>query len=278
MQSFLRELASTVSLVTKPQDRTTWGRSAEIAAMKARFTVALVLLLSGIPGGEAWGQRFRFVPIPRPAPFRLPIRPPIHSPFHPPIHPPFHPPTSAPQDTDSSPPNQPSGGQAAPADISIFLLVCFGIGLAALLIASIGIVTGTDNIALLKILVAPVIGLLKLLVAPLAAMKKLHLSGGLIRIISTPPGEADRSIREAWVGLDLPLAKTKDQGQQLAAMEVLSWKQDCMTGYAVEGRTAIKHLAAHSPEAAAWWRENVPHVLDSRYQFIFPVENCQKVD
>jgi hypothetical protein len=146
--------------------------------------------------------------------------------------------------------------------------------------ACIGIhlVTGADNIALLKILVAPVIGLLKLLVAPLAAMKRLHPSGGLIRIVSTPPGEASHSIREAWVGLELPLAKSKDQGQKLAAMEVLSWKQDCMTGYAVEGRTALERLAAHSPQAAAWWCENVPHVRDAGYQLIFPVENCQKLD
>lgn len=238
--------------------------------MKTRFTLALALVLIGISGGQAWGQRFRFIPIPRSAPFRLPV--------HPPVHLPFHPPTSVAPSTDRSHPNQPSSNPATPPDFSTVILVCFGIGLAALLMASIGILTGTDNIALLKILVAPVIGLLKLLVAPLAAVKKLHPSSGLIRIISVPPGEAARSIREAWVGLELPLAKTKDQGQELAAMEVLSWKQDCTVGYAVEGRAALKRLAAHSPEAASWWRENVPHVLDSRYQFIFPVENCQKVD
>lgn len=125
---------------------------------------------------------------------------------------------------------------------------------------------------------SPIIGLFGLLGGVFAAIKKLRRSGGLIRIISTPAGEAARSIREAWVGLELPLAKTKDQGQELAAMEVLSWKQDCTIGYAVEGRAALERLAAHSPEAAAWWRENVPHVLDSLYQFIFPVENCQKLD
>jgi hypothetical protein len=100
----------------------------------------------------------------------------------------------------------------------------------------------------------------------------------LIRIISTPPGEAPLSIREAWVGLELPLATTQDQGQQLAGMGVLSWSPCFMTGYVVQGRVALEHLAAHSTEAAAWWRENVPAVLEPGYQFIFPVENCQKLD
>jgi hypothetical protein len=127
-------------------------------------------------------------------------------------------------------------------------------------------------------LMSPLIGLFGLLGGVFAAIKKLRPSGGLIRIISTPPGEASRSIREAWVGLELPLAKSKDQGQKLSAMEVLSWKQECTTGYAVEGRAALERLAAHAPEAAAWWRENVPHVLKAGYQFIFPVESCQKLD
>jgi hypothetical protein len=216
--------------------------------MKTRFIVALALVLSGIPDGQAWGQRFRFIPIPRPAPFRLPVIPPIHSPIHPPVHPPIQPPTSIPQNPNPSQPNQPSGNQAESDDISTIVLVCSGIGLFAILTAVI------------------------------VAVKKLRPSGGLIRIVSTPPGEASRSIREAWVGLEMPLAKSKDQGQELAAMEVFSWKQGCTTGYAVEGRAALERLAAHAPEAAAWWRENVPHVLDAGYQFIFPVENCQKLD
>jgi len=127
-------------------------------------------------------------------------------------------------------------------------------------------------------LMSPIQGLLGLLGGASAGMKGLDPSSGLIRIISTPPGEADRGIREAWVGLELPLAKTKDQGQELAALEVLSWKQDRTIGYAVEGRVALERLAACSPEAAAWWREHVPHVLNSGYQFIFPQENCQKLD
>jgi hypothetical protein len=122
------------------------------------------------------------------------------------------------------------------------------------------------------------VGLLGTLAAILVAVKKFKPSGGVIRIISAPPGEASSSIREAWVGLELPLAKAKDQGKKLAGMEVLSWKQNCTTGYAVDGRVALERLAAHSPEAAAWWRENVPLVLDPGFQFIFHVESCQMLD
>jgi hypothetical protein len=213
--------------------------------MKTRFGVALVLVVFGIAGGQAWGQLFR-IPIPRAVPFRWPV--------HFPVHVPLHPPTSFPQSTDPSHRNQTSGNSAASGPASVIALVSLCIGLSATLVLVLGVVLAT-----------------------FAELKKPQPSSGLIRIISTPPGEADRSIREAWVGLELPLAKTKDQGQELAAMGVLSWKQDRTIGYVVEGRVALERLAAYSPEAAIWWRENVPHVLDSGYQFIFPGDNCQKL-
>jgi hypothetical protein len=172
-------------------------------------------------------------------------------------------------------PNRPSGNQAESEDISKIVLVCFGIGLFGTL-ASILLAVKEINPSIG--LMSPIIGLFGLLGGVFAVIKKLRPSGGLIRIISTPPGEASHDIRKAWVGLDLPLAKSKDQGQKLATMEVLSWKQECTTGYAVEGRAALERLAAHAPEAAAWWRENVPHVQEAGYHFIFPVENCQKLD
>lgn len=234
--------------------------------MKTRFTVTLILILSGLSGGSARGQPFRFVPIPRRVPFRFPSRPPIHLPIHPP--------TSIPQDTDPSHPNDPPRNQAASGDISTIVLVCFGIALLAILAAIIaGVKEANPSIGLMSL----ILGLFGLLVGVFAVIKKSNPSGGLIRIISTPPGEAPQSIREAWVGLELPLVKTKDQGQELAVMGVLSWTPDFMNGYAVEGMVALEHLAAHSPEAAVWWRENVPYVLNPSYQFIFPLENCQKL-
>jgi hypothetical protein len=202
--------------------------------MKTRFSLALVLVLFGVPGGQVCGQGFRFIPIP--------------SPIRPPVHLPFHPPTSIPQSTDRSHSDQPFGARAGSDGISMFLLVCLAIVLLAIMASVLG------------------------------AVSKSHSFGGSIRITSTPPGEAPPSIREAWVGLELPLAPKTDQGQKLTAMGVLSWKQNSTIGYAVEGRAALERLAARSPEAADWWLENVPYVVDSRYQFIFPAESCQKLD
>jgi hypothetical protein len=48
-------------------------------------------------------------------------------------------------------------------------------------------------------------------------------------------------------------------------------------GYAVNGRAAVKALASHSPEAAAWWRTNAPHVLASGYRLWFPSDVCEPV-
>jgi hypothetical protein len=228
------------------------NRVFERFTMKTRLTIALILVLFGISGGQVWGQRIRFVPIPGPAPIR------------PPVHVPIHPPTSFPKNPDPSHPNQPPGTQSRYDTSTFVVLVSIVMPLLAILALILIGVYGEDK--------------LKARLLNLFMRNKLYPSSGLIRIVSTPPGEADRDIREAWVGLELPLARTRDQGQQLAAVEVLSGKQECTNGYAVEGRVALERLAAKSREAAAWWRENVPQVLDSRCQFIFPVENCQKLD
>jgi hypothetical protein len=173
-------------------------------------------------------------------PVRLPIIPPIHSPIHPPIH--------VPQSTDPSKQNQPPDKQSTPKGGGIVIPICIGLGLFTILALIIN-----------------------------AAMAG-KFAGGVIRIVTTPPGEAPQSVREAWIGLELPLAKSRDQGKKLAVMGVRSWEGIFMTGYAVEGRVALEYLAARSPTAAAWWRENVPHVLKSGFQFVFPVENCVRLD
>jgi hypothetical protein len=49
------------------------------------------------------------------------------------------------------------------------------------------------------------------------------------------------------------------------------------TGYVVTGSEAVQLLAESAPEAATWWRENAPHVLQDGYQFVFPAEVCERV-
>jgi hypothetical protein len=38
----------------------------------------------------------------------------------------------------------------------------------------------------------------------------------------------------------------------------------------VEAQAAVAVLAKSSPEAAAWWQENTPHLLRPKRYFVFP--------
>jgi hypothetical protein len=102
-----------------------------------------------------------------------------------------------------------------------------------------------------------------------------------VRIVRTPPGEAPEAIRRAWVGVELPLRQGETKAGPHLTVGVLS-QQGAETmmagsGYAVDGRAAVQALAAHSPEAAAWWREHAPHVLEPGYRLWFPREVCERV-
>jgi hypothetical protein len=99
-----------------------------------------------------------------------------------------------------------------------------------------------------------------------------------LRILGTPPGEAPEEIRRAWVGIELPLRHGETEPSRLPTLGVLSEQgPEMTTGYAVDGRAAVAALASRSPEAAAWWRENAPHVVASGYRLFFPPEVCERV-
>jgi hypothetical protein len=110
-----------------------------------------------------------------------------------------------------------------------------------------------------------------------------------IRITRTPPGEAPASVRDAWVGLELPLLR-KGPGHYLVsgvlsgprtaiqkALHVLTFRFTVNTGFAVSARSAIEELERSRPTAARWWRENAPHLLHGRRYFVFPAECCERV-
>jgi hypothetical protein len=101
-------------------------------------------------------------------------------------------------------------------------------------------------------------------------------AAGSIRIVSLPPGEAPFAIRLAWVGLELPLAGGQSRAETLSASGVLSEESvEATPAYAVEGSVAVQRLNLVSPEAAAWWRENAPHVLAPGYLLVFPADVCE---
>ena len=49
-------------------------------------------------------------------------------------------------------------------------------------------------------------------------------------------------------------------------------------GAAVEAAPAVESLAQVSPEAAAWWRENVPHLIAPKRYLVFHEEVCRIAD
>ena len=101
---------------------------------------------------------------------------------------------------------------------------------------------------------------------------------GWVRVVETPRGEAPPEIREAWVGVDLPLRSWETQPGTVKSGSLLTPGGPVLDhGYAVAGRSAIQALALHSPDAAAWWRANAGQVLESGFRFVFPAEVCEPV-
>jgi hypothetical protein len=95
-----------------------------------------------------------------------------------------------------------------------------------------------------------------------------------IKIVATPGGEAPLDVREAWVGLPLPLSDPTPR--TFEPMGILSQtRQPPRVGYQVEGWRAVEILSEKAPWAAAWWREKAPHVLAPGYQLIFSDDVCE---
>ena len=115
---------------------------------------------------------------------------------------------------------------------------------------------------------------------------------GSIRIIKIPIGEAPEDVREAWVGLILPLAEgRRSQRRNWAVFGVLSGpksflpkvlamllgKHPVLDGYRVNASAALEILAQRTPEAAEWWNENTPQFLRPNQYFVFDAESCEEV-
>jgi hypothetical protein len=112
-----------------------------------------------------------------------------------------------------------------------------------------------------------------------------------IRIVSVPPGEAPLWVREKWVGLELPLAYGDSGGRRAITSGALSgprnrlialwWalrgQLDCKSGYAVDANEAVRILEGTAPEAAAWWRQNVPRLQHRERKFLFAPAACEVV-
>src|SRR6185295_20370198 len=110
-----------------------------------------------------------------------------------------------------------------------------------------------------------------------------------IRIISTPPGEAPEHIRQAWIGLELPLPPWANAPRDVLVTGVLSSPKSFLgkllviftgrtkiqRGYNVETRIALLIPQSQRPVAANWWRENTPGFFGPGRFFLFSSECCE---
>ncbi len=112
-----------------------------------------------------------------------------------------------------------------------------------------------------------------------------------VKIIATPPGEAPQHIREAWVGLVLPLAipsvrnalivggvLTGPRNYLSQILQLLFGQGRREAGYIVDIATALTILERANPTAAGWWRKNTPHLPTPGRTFIFSAEACEETE
>jgi hypothetical protein len=111
----------------------------------------------------------------------------------------------------------------------------------------------------------------------------------MLRIHSTPRGEAPLWVREKWVGLDLPLAQPKLDplrlytgagvlsGPKTFIAVLLAWitgKLKREAGFLVGVIPALEVLQKSNPEAAQWWRENASYLVKPGRMFLFQTDCC----
>lgn len=110
-----------------------------------------------------------------------------------------------------------------------------------------------------------------------------------IKIVKTPAGPAPLHIREAWIGVTLPLrwpgVRRLSANKVFRPFSVFLIIKDLLqgnfykvNGYVVLSGQAIDILEKSAPEAAAWWRENVPYAIRPERVFIFDEESCEPLD
>ena len=113
-----------------------------------------------------------------------------------------------------------------------------------------------------------------------------------IRIVGLPPGEAPIDIRQAWIGLELPLADGKYQKQRsVRELGVLTGPKSLLgflaaeifrlgartENFVVRAEKAFEILEDANPEAAGWWKENTPHLYKPCGLLAFSSDICEEV-
>jgi hypothetical protein len=112
-------------------------------------------------------------------------------------------------------------------------------------------------------------------------------SCGFIKIVARPDGEAPEWVRDAWIGVKLPLlrpevVRTAGFGVVRGPRSYLGQLWGCLTGqsfavsgYIVDAAHAVEMLGWTRPDAAAWWREHGGAVLNPGRSLVFDAEACE---
>jgi len=98
---------------------------------------------------------------------------------------------------------------------------------------------------------------------------------GKIRIVACPPGQAPEDVREAWVGLEIPLSTKQPPAGAVFRGAVDKAPIKDIEGYAVSRDVAVRMLRKKNPKAAKWWRKNARWLIKNL--LIFPKNVCQLV-
>jgi hypothetical protein len=99
-------------------------------------------------------------------------------------------------------------------------------------------------------------------------------------------------VRKKWLGLELPLADgdrgarevytsgvlTGPRNQFIAVWRRLLGRLSRKSGYAVNAQEAFAILEGSAPDAAAWWRANVPRLNARGRKLLFSDAACELVD
>lgn len=108
-----------------------------------------------------------------------------------------------------------------------------------------------------------------------------------IKIVARPEGEAPEWVRDAWIGVSLPLLfGTPGVFEGVGVITgpktwLATWwcrlrgRLLKVDGYLVSAREAVDLLSFANPPAAQWWRENTPDLLGPKGHFIFDRPACQ---
>ena len=109
-----------------------------------------------------------------------------------------------------------------------------------------------------------------------------------VKIVATPPGEAPKRIRDAWIGVVLPIKGDRPNKRLGYGVKsgltiwfvikvFLGWVKP-IQGYSVDAAKAVDILSQTAPDAAQWWRKNASNALEPGMLLIFNQEVCQEVD